>query len=255
MSRRRNKDKSSSRNVNINKDVYDQVQAEFDSKPYQEGFKKQLKAKIEPLKALNPKQASYIKYIEGYDVVLAIGSAGTSKSYIPSVMASDALRDKKIDKVIIARPMEGPGRHIGTLPGSIEEKYAAWLAPVLDTFKKRLGAGTVEYMVKKGQIEMLPLCMIKGRSFNDTWCIIDEAEDIDIDTMKSLLTRKGHNSKLLINGDIKQQHIIQKSGLGFITNLIQKYNLPIPMVEFTIEDCVRDDFVKMILGVFEREGL
>jgi len=209
----------------------------------------------EDIKPMNSNQAEYIRCIEARDCdyVVSIGSAGTGKSYISTGIAAEQLLDKKIRKIVICRPAEGPCKSLGFEPGTLNEKLANWVKPVMVTLNEIMGASTVEYHLKKGNIELVALHQIKGRSFDDTILLIDEAEDIDIPTMKSLLTRLGSYSKMIINGDIKQQHMKGKSGLLWLVNMIEKYNLPIPVIEFTLEDCVRSPAVKMWLTVLEAE--
>lgn len=211
------------------------------------------RVKQEPLRALNQKQDKYIKAIKNNPVTIALGSAGTSKTYIPSIIASDMFLRKEIQKIIICRPMEGPGRHIMALPGTKNEKLMDWLTPVVNTIKKRLGPGNFNFHLKRGNIELCALCQIKGRSFDDSFIIADEAEDMDIETIKSLVTRIGEDTKLVINGDIKQKNIKQKSGLGYIIDLVRKYNLTVPVVEFTLNECIRSETTRMFLECFEKE--
>lgn len=240
--RENNKMKKTSFNKNKNNEEYKE---ELD-------YGKTLKNK--PLRALNKKQERYIKAILNSNVVIAIGSAGTSKSYIPSVISADMFNDREVDNIVICRPMEGPGRYIGTLPGDKNEKMADWLTPITSTIKSRLGPGAFEYHVNRSKrIEFCPLNQIKGRSFEDTFLLADEAEDMDVETVKSLVTRIGENTKLVINGDVKQKHIKQDSGLSYIIKLVEKYNLPVPIIEFTLEECVRSKTTKMFLEAFEAE--
>lgn len=135
-----------------------------------------------------------------------------------------------------------------------DEKMHDWLIPLTSTIRARMGPGTYDYALKSKDIDLCPLNQIKGRSFDDSFVIIDEAEDIDIDTMKSVVTRIGQGTKVVINGDIKQKHIKQESGLGWLVSLVRKYNLPVPIIEFTVEDCVRGPITKMFLEVFELEA-
>lgn len=214
-------------------------------------LKKVQKVRNTPLKPLNPKQDKYIKAIKNNAVTIAMGSAGTSKTYIPSIIAADMFVNKEVMNIVICRPQEGPGRHLGTLPGDKNEKLQDWLVPVTDTLKKRIN--DYEYHVKKGNIEFCALSQLKGRSFDDAFIIADEAEDMDIETIRSLVTRIGQNTKLVINGDIKQKNIKQSSGLWYIISLIEKYNLPVPIIEFTLDECVRSKITKMFLEVFEAE--
>ena len=221
---------------------------------YQEELAYHKSIKNKPLKPLNEKQKRYIKAILNNDVIIAIGSAGTSKSYIPSIIAADMFENKEVDNIVVCRPMEGPGKALGTLPGTKNEKLSEWLIPVTSTLKSRLGPGSFDYHVNRSErIEFCPLNLIKGRSFDSTFIIADEAEDMDIETIKSLVTRIGENTKLVINGDIKQKHIKQDSGLSYIIRLVEKYNLPVPIIEFTLDECVRSKTTKMFLEAFEAE--
>ena len=218
-----------------------------------ETIKKNDKFKKVELKALNKNQEKYINAIENSVLTVVLGIAGSGKSFIPSIIAADMFSNREINSIILARPTEGPSKPLGTLPGTINEKLQSWLTPLVQTIKKRLGPGNFDYHLGKGNIELLPLAQVKGRTFEDTFVIIDEAEDIDIETMKSLVTRIGKNSKIVINGDIKQKHIKQKSGLEYLLYLIKKYSLPISIIEFEIDDCVRSKTTKMFLRCFEAE--
>lgn len=205
------------------------------------------------LNPLNDKQRRYINAIMQHHVVLGVGSAGTSKSYIPTTIACQLLTQKRIDKLIICRPPEGPGKSLGFDPGTELEKLECWVRPIVSIIKTHLSDGHFKYLVNNGQIEFCDLHKIKGRTFDDSFIIADEAEDMDVETIKSLTTRIGKNSKLVINGDIKQTHITKQSGLGFLLKLIDSCDLPIPVIEFTLDECVRSDVVKMFLEAFERE--
>ena len=211
------------------------------------------KFKTRELKPLNKNQDKYIKSIYNNTITVSTGIAGSGKSYIASIIAADMFLSGEVDQLILARPTEGPSKPLGTLPGDINEKLQSWLTPLVSTIRKRMGPGHFDYHLSRGSIELLPLSQIKGRSFDDAFIIVDEAEDIDVETMKSLLTRIGDNTKMVINGDIKQVHIKQKSGLEYLLYLIRKYNLPVQTIEFTLEDCVRSKTTKMFLEAFEAE--
>ena len=217
----------------------------------------QAKKKEQILEPLNPKQEKYIKAIKNNQLVVVLGPAGTGKTYIPCIMACDMFTGfggrKSIRKIVLARPMEGPGRHIGTLPGDKNEKMMDWLLPLTSTIKSRLSKSKFELHLKRDDIELCALNQIKGRSFDDSFIIIDEAEDMDIETIKSVVTRIGQGNKVIINGDIKQKHIKTDSGLGWLLYLIRKYKMVIPIIEFEIQDCVRSDLTRRFLEVFEME--
>jgi phosphate starvation-inducible PhoH-like protein len=209
-----------------------------------------------PLKALNDKQLSYINMINNHKIICSTGVAGSGKSYIASVMAADMLIDPRvaISSIIIARPNEMEGTtSIGLLPGSVEEKLAPWLAPIIQTLKERLGTGHFEAYVASGVIEFLPLEMIKGRSLNNVFLICDEAEDIEWPVLKTLLLRIGKDCKVVIDGDIRQTSISAKSGLQQLLNLNEDYYLPIQFIDFdSWEYCVRGPECKLFGEIFEQ---
>lgn len=205
-----------------------------------------------PLEPLNEKQEDYINAIKQNSVVICMGKWGTSKTYIPAVLASDMLMDKEVEKVIIARPNEGKGKTIGLLPGGIEEKLASWCAPIIDTMKKRMGEGHYQAMLSNGKIELLSLESVKGRSWDDTFILVDEAEDIDPEVAKSLVGRQGVRSKLVVTGDLAQQDLKRNSGLQLLLDVADFSNLPISVIDFDSWDyCVRSDEAKMWGMAFE----
>ena len=205
-----------------------------------------------PLIPLNDRQAEYIKAIETHSFIISCGVWGASKSYIPAIMASDLLMDKKIEKVIIARPNEGKGKTIGLLPGSKDEKLAIWAAPITDTMKKRMGESHFEAMLSNGRIELLNLEAVKGRSWDDTFVILDEAEDIDVEVAKSLVGRQGTSSVTVVTGDFRQQDLKRNSGLQYLIDVAKYANLPIAIIDFDSWDyCVRSEEAKMWGMAFE----
>lgn len=206
----------------------------------------------EPLLPMNDKQDEYIKAIKNESLVICIGVWGSSKSFIPAVMAADMLLDKKIEKLIIARPNEGKGKSLGFLKGSKDEKLECWVAPITDTLKKRLGVAHYDAFIANGKIELLNLEAIKGRSWDNTLVLCDEAEDLDPAVAKSLVGRQGINSKTIITGDIRQQDLKRESGLEYLLNVAKYANLPITLIDFDSWDyCVRSEEAKMWGQAFE----
>ena len=143
-----------------------------------------------------PRQQEYIEAIQSYDQVICLGPAGTGKSYIPAVMASQGLVEKRFEKVVVTRPNEGAGRSIGFLTGDKDEKMEPWCLPILDTMKESIGKGHFEAYLSNGKIEMVPLELIRGRSFENSFVILDEAQNCNIDQLKAFVTRQGEGSKL-----------------------------------------------------------
>lgn len=199
-----------------------------------------------PLEPLNERQKEYIEAIKTTSFIICTGVWGSSKSFIPATIAADMLMDKKIEKVIIARPNEGKGRTIGLLPGDKNEKLGIWCAPITDTMKNRMGEGHFKAMLANGRIELLNLEAVKGRSWDDTFCIIDEGEDIDPEVAKSLVGRQGMNSITVVTGDVAQQDLKRNSGLQYLLDVAKFANLPISVIDFNSWDyCVRSEEAKM----------
>jgi phosphate starvation-inducible PhoH-like protein len=206
-----------------------------------------------PLLPMNDKQAAYIKAIQEQSCIICIGVWGSSKTYIPSVIASDWLLDKKIDKVIIARPAEGKGKSVGFLKGSKDEKMQPWCAPITDTMKERMGVGNFEALLANGKIEQLALEHVKGRSWDNCLILVDEAEDLEPEVARSLVGRQGVNSVTIITGDLRQQDLKKNSGLQYLLDVASYTSLPITLIDFDSWDyCVRSDEAKAWGMAFEK---
>lgn len=212
-------------------------------------------SKYKELTPLNDNQALYIKSLKDYEQVIVCGYSGTGKTYIAATMAANMYLAKDIDKIIVTRPNVSVGKELGHLPGDLNEKFTPWAAPVLDVLVKQLGEATVSTAVKKGNIEMAPLSTMRGRSFDNAFIILDEAQNTTTDEIKMFLTRIGEDCKVVINGDIRQSDIKGQSGLSKIIHLAKKNSMPVPIVEFGIDDIVRSDICKQWIVAFEDEGL
>ena len=200
-------------------------------------------------------QGDLINAIKSSCQVIVFGPAGTGKTYVTATMAADLYTTKQIDKIVITRPMISVGKEIGILPGDLGEKVAPWALPVLDVLNKHLGKGAVETGIKNGNIEMAPLALMRGRSFDDAFIICDEAQNITTHELKMLLTRVGEGSTIVLNGDIMQTDLKDGDGLTKITHLAKKHMLPIPIVEFDLDDIVRSDICAQWVRVFYAEKI
>jgi len=200
-------------------------------------------------------QGKLVKAIDSASQVIVFGPAGTGKTYVTATMAADMYTTKKIDKIVITRPMISVGKDIGILPGELLDKVAPWALPVLDILIKHLGKPTVEIALKAGNIEIAPLALMRGRSFEDSFIICDEAQNITVAELKMLLTRVGEGSTIVLNGDVQQTDLKGTSGLPVIVGLAKKHNLPVPIVEFNLDDIVRSDICAQWVRVFYKEGL
>ena len=202
----------------------------------------------------NENQAKYIEALSTADQVIVFGPAGTGKTYVVSTFAANAYHMKEVNKVVITRPHIPVGKDIGFLPGTLEEKSAPWALPVLDVLERHLGKGVVETALKNGNIEVAPLALMRGRSFDDTFVICDEAQNITLPELKMLVTRIGEGSTLVLNGDIQQSDLKEGDGLSKIIHLTKKHMLPIPIIEFTLDDIVRSDITSMWVRTFLNQG-
>jgi len=212
-------------------------------------------SKLVPLVALNSKQDLYIKALKTHDQTVVCGFSGTGKTYIAATYAANLYLTKKIDKIVLTRPNISVGKDLGYIPGTLNEKFAPWAAPVLDVLKDHLGEGVLETGIKNGNIELAPLSTMRGRSFDNSFVILDEAQNTTVPEIKMFLTRIGKNTKVVVNGDVKQSDINNQSGLAKIIHLIKKYNMEIPVIEFEIEDIVRSEACKNWIIAFHDEGL
>jgi len=207
---------------------------------------------------LTPKTKSQKRLMEAIDTnsqVIVLGFAGTGKTYVTATMAADLYTLKKIDKIVITRPMVSVGKDIGILPGDLGEKVAPWALPVLDVLEKHWGKGMLDTAIRNGNVEMAPLAMMRGRSFENAFVIADEAQNITTAELKMLLTRIGEGSTIVLNGDVMQSDLKGEDGLSKIAHLAKKHMLPVPIIEFGLEDIVRSDICAQWVKVFYEEKL
>lgn len=206
----------------------------------------------EPLELLTHTQAVYTKAIFAEDQVVAIGPAGTGKTYIPSILAIDMLLEQKINKIVVTRPIVGAGgEELGYFPGDEHEKYSHWTRPVIDAFEQRAGKHAVKSFLFHGAIELAPMSLMRGRTLDDAFVILDEGQNTSWELMKMFLTRMGRNSKLVITGDPRQTDISGVNGLGVMNHIIKSQNLPVPVIEFTAADVVRSELCAMWVQAIE----
>jgi phosphate starvation-inducible PhoH-like protein len=215
-------------------------------------------ADSKPTSGLVPKtakQGDLIDALKSSRQVFVLGLAGTGKTYITATIAADMYTLKQIDKIVITRPHVAVGKDIGYLPGTLEEKTYPWALPVLDVLEKHWGKGMLETAIKNGNVEMAPLALMRGRSFDSAFIIVDEAQNITTHELKMLLTRVGEGSTIVINGDVQQSDLKEADGLTKVIHLAKKHQLPVPIIEFGIDDIVRSDITAMWVRTFLKEGL
>lgn len=217
--------------------------------------------KAKPLVPMNKRQQEYIDILKEKPVVIATGYAGTSKTYIPTVMAADLYKLNQIQKIIITRPAVSTSKSVGYFKGTAEEKLAVWLNSVIPIFKERLGAAMFTLALETQDIEFVPLEVIKGMSINNAWVLCEESSDLTKDEVIKLVTRMGKNSKLVLSGDIRQSELKGDSGLSWISKFVQRHNLSsnFGFIDFNdVNDIVRSDSVKQFIVALvrdERKGI
>lgn len=218
-------------------------------------YKNAVKKKTSGILPKGSNQKLLISALKEYTQVFILGPAGTGKTYVTATYAADRYTLKEIDRIVITRPHVAVGKDLGYLPGTLEEKTYPWALPVLDVLIKHLGKGAVETGIKNDNIEMAPLALMRGRSFDNSFIIVDEAQNITIHELKMLLTRVGEGSTIVLNGDVQQSDLKEADGLSKVIHLAKKHMLSVPVVEFGVDDIVRSDICAQWVKVFMKEGV
>jgi phosphate starvation-inducible PhoH-like protein len=206
-------------------------------------------------KSITPKslnQRSYVDAIERHDMVFGIGPSGTGKTYLAVAMAVDALLTKEVSRIILARPAVEAGERLGFLPGTLQEKVNPYLRPLYDALYDVLDPDRVERYLEKGIIEIAPIAFMRGRTLNDAFVILDEAQNTTSEQMKMFLTRLGFNSKAVVTGDVTQIDLPNGRRSGLIEAVEVVGKVPgISFVYFTERDVVRHNLVQRIIRAYE----
>lgn len=208
-----------------------------------------------PLVPRNDKQVAYIRSINENPLTVATGFAGTSKTYIPTVMACDAYLRGDIDKIVFTRPNVSNSKSLGMFKGSAIEKMEMWLMPVISILRDRLTNGGLESAIKNGNIVFMPLEVVKGYSAENCFFIIDEGEDITVEEAEKLMTRQGKNCKMVISGDLTQSELKERSGLKWISYMVNTYpSIQAGFIDFNHkDDIVRGEACKAWIIAIHKE--
>ncbi len=200
----------------------------------------------------SPAQKEYIDAIRKYDIVFGIGPAGTGKTYLAMAMAISSLTKGLFDRIILTRPAVEAGEELGFLPGDLAEKVDPYLRPLYDALHDMMRFEKVSNLMQKGAIEVAPLAFMRGRTLNDSFIILDEAQNTTPEQMKMFLTRIGFNSKAVITGDITQIDLPAErtSGLIQVKNILQEIE-DLKFVFFSKRDIVRHTLVQHIIKAYE----
>ena len=206
-----------------------------------------------PIKAKTVGQKRYVEAIEKNTIVFGIGPAGTGKTFLAVAMAVKALREKQVSRIILTRPAIEAGEKLGFLPGDLQSKIDPYLRPLYDAMFEMMGAENYQRQLEKGIIEIAPLAYMRGRTLDDSFIILDEAQNATPEQMKMFLTRLGFNSKAVITGDLTQTDLPngQKSGLAVAVNILEEVE-DIHVHAFSDKDVVRHKLVQQIIRAYEK---
>jgi phosphate starvation-inducible PhoH-like protein len=202
----------------------------------------------------NLAQKMYLQSINDYDIVFGVGPAGTGKTYLAVAAAAASLQDKQIKRIILCRPAVEAGERLGFLPGDIAEKINPYLRPLYDSLYDIIGFEKVEKLMERSVIEIAPLAFMRGRTLNDSFIILDEAQNTTPEQMKMFLTRLGFGSKAVVTGDITQVDLPdgKKSGLREVRRILTDVE-GVKFFDFSDRDVVRHPLVAKIVVAYDRE--
>jgi len=203
--------------------------------------------------ARSQKQSDYIKALKENDIVMALGPAGTGKSFLAVSVGITLLMEKKVEKVILSRPAVEAGEKLGFLPGDMKEKVDPYLRPLYDALYDLFGFEKIEKKIETGEIEIAPLAFMRGRTLKNAFAILDEAQNATETQIKMFLTRIGENSKLVVNGDPSQIDLLNKSHSGLVKSKKILENIKeIKVIEFNHSDVVRHPLISKIIQAYQK---
>lgn len=199
-------------------------------------------------------QAAYMRRIRDHDLAFGIGPAGTGKTYLAVASAVDALENEQVRRIVLVRPAVEAGERLGFLPGDLSQKVDPYLRPMYDALYDMIGAEHVTRLIERNVIEIAPLAFMRGRSLNESFVILDEAQNTSIEQMKMFLTRIGFGSRAVVTGDITQIDLpsTQKSGLKNAADVLRDVK-GVSFTYFTPKDAVRHELVQHIVEAYEKD--
>lgn len=233
----------------------DNVVIDFHSPPHQDPYPPSLSHKktsspVKPIKAKNRAQDLFMSAIKTHTLIFGLGPAGTGKSYCTAAMAAQALIAGDIDRIIFTRPAVEAGNSMGFLPGRLDEKFDPYFSAFKSCLISNAGKGVIECALKNGNIKVEPLAYMRGKTFNRSFVVLDEAQNCTPEEMKMFMTRIGRQSTVVVNGDLSQKDIRCYSGLHDAISRIHDVK-GIYVHEFEYSDIVRSDIVKDIIMCYD----
>ena len=207
-------------------------------------------------RTIRPKTANQKRYVDAIDdhtITFGIGPAGTGKTYLAMAMAVAALQAKKVNKIVLTRPAVEAGESLGFLPGTLSEKIDPYLRPLFDALHDMIDIDSIPRLMQSGIIEVAPLAYMRGRTLNDAFIILDEAQNTTPEQMKMFLTRLGFGSKMVVTGDVTQIDLPngQNSGLKIVRDILKEID-DIAFLELTAEDVVRHRLIGEIVKAYDK---
>ena len=202
----------------------------------------------------SPNQKAYVDAIRQHDIVFGVGPAGTGKTYLAMAMGVGALARNEVKRIVLARPAVEAGEKLGFLPGDLAEKVNPYLRPLYDALNDMMDFDRARRFIEKGVVEVAPLAFMRGRTLNDSFVILDEAQNSTVEQMKMFLTRLGYNSRAVVTGDVTQTDLEpgRQSGLNHALRILQDVE-GIAIVQFTELDVVRHPLVQKIIVAYEKD--
>ena len=206
-----------------------------------------------PIRSKTIGQRTYVEAVRNHELTLAVGPAGTGKTYLAMCLAVVALKNKEIERIVLTRPAVEAGEKLGFLPGDMSQKVDPYLRPLYDALYDLMGTDAYQKLAERGTVEVAPLAFMRGRTLNDAFIILDEAQNATPEQMKMFLTRLGSNSRCVVTGDISQTDLPKdkKSGLSEAIEVLRGVS-GIAVVELTSKDVVRHELVQRIVRAYER---
>lgn len=204
-------------------------------------------------------QREYVRIIDGYDIIFADGPAGCGKTFVATALGLQGVLVGKYERLVITRPVMEAGEKLGFLPGKASEKIRPYIEPIYDTLKHFIGLAEIQTLINRGQIEIAPLAYMRGRTFDDSFIIVDEAQNCTLKQLKMAITRIGQNSKIIVNGDITQsdweEQLLENAGLNALKRHIEVFeNIDHPKIKvyrFNPLEIVRNSLIGEYLQILE----